>query len=55
MSQLVFSICWNPVEVDSSVSEEMDLLASYEQGDKEQKFPSCMTLYRFSSRSVGTD
>ena len=34
MSQLVFSICWNPEEVGSNASEGMDLLARQEKQAK---------------------
>ena len=46
MSQLVFSIRWNPKEeeVGYNVNEGTDLLTRQEQASKEQKLPSFMSL-----------
>ena len=49
MSQLVFSICWDP-EVGSSGNEGMDLLARGGQAGKEQKLSS--PLYRLPAEGV---
>lgn len=40
MSELLFSIHWNPGEVGSNVSERKDLLRRPKQARKEQKLPS---------------
>jgi hypothetical protein len=37
MSQLVFSVHWNPQKVGSNASEEVNLLVSQEQASKNQK------------------
>ena len=52
ISQLVFSVHWNPEEVGSNASERMDLLAGKEHLGKEQKLPSSMSLYNLSGESM---
>jgi hypothetical protein len=37
MSQLVFSICWNPEEVGSNASEGIDLLARVRASRQEER------------------
>jgi hypothetical protein len=44
MSQLNFSIHWNPEEVGSNASAGMVLLERREQAGKEQKLPSTMSF-----------
>jgi hypothetical protein len=46
MSQLVFSISWNPGEIGWDASEGIDLLARPGQAGKEQDRPSSLSLYR---------
>lgn len=51
MSQLVFSICWNPEEAGSNASEGRNMLARRRQAGQEQKLPS-VSLYRLPAESV---
>lgn len=52
MSQLVFSIHWNPDEVGSKASEGMDLLTRGGQASEEQNLPSSKPLYRLPAEGV---
>ena len=52
VSQLVFSVCWNPKEAGSNASEGMDVLARQEQGEKEQKLPFSVSLYRLPAEGM---
>ena len=49
MSPLVFSMCWNPEEVDSNASEGMNLLANEGKQAESKGFLSFMSLYRLSA------
>ena len=44
----VFSIPWNPNEVDSKASKRMDLLARQEQAGREQRLPPSMSFIQAS-------
>lgn len=44
MSQLVFSIQWNPKEVGSNASEELDVLARREQAKNKTSFPRVLYI-----------
>lgn len=52
MSQVIFSIPWNPNEVGFNASEGMYLPAMREHTSKEQKLSSFMTLYRLLAAGV---
>lgn len=47
VSRLVFTMCWDPEDIGSNASEEMDVLPTWGQVVKEQKLPSFMSLGRF--------
>lgn len=50
MSQLVFSIQWNPKEVGSDASEELDMLARREQAKNKTSFPQVLYIGQKKAR-----
>lgn len=52
VSQLVFSTSWNPEDVDSNASEEMNFLTWWEQTGKEQKIPCSISLDMLPTKGV---
>lgn len=52
ISQLVFSLCWNPKEVDFNANKGMDILGSHGKTSKEQKLSSSMSIYRLKAEDI---
>jgi hypothetical protein len=52
MSQLVFSIHWNPNKLGSNTQEVMDVLVRQVQSGKDQTLPSFVSLYRLPAEGV---